>query len=175
MGKSVTRRGHKSGQKNSTSSAIVNRRASFDYSLSNSLTVGLVLTGAETKAARMGRISLKGSYVVPKINQVTNKSELFLINSSFSLASNAPKVFGQSPTTVDTSPRKILAHRNEIEKLVKAKTDGLTIIPTKLLPSGRHVKLIISLGKGKKLYDKREVIKRRDNNREINKNVKLYR
>ena len=82
MMKSVTRRGHKTAQKNQRQSAIVNRRASFDYSLSDKLIVGLQLTGAETKAARLNHVSLKGAYVVPKLNQRTGRNELFLINSS---------------------------------------------------------------------------------------------
>ena len=171
MAKKVTRRGHK------TTSAIgkgqvLNRRAGFDYELGDKLTVGLELTGAETKAARLGHVQLRGSYVVPKLNHAKNRSELFLINASFSLATNAPKGSGQEANTIDTRARKILAKRREIEQLVNQKNSGATIVPTKLLISGRYVKLIIAIGQGKRKYDKRETIRRRDLERENAKILK---
>lgn len=175
MMKSVTRRGHKTAQKNQQQSAIVNRRASFDYSLSDKLIVGLQLTGAETKAARLNHVSLKGVYVVPKLNQRTGRNELFLINSSFTLSNNAPRGSGQSRTTVDTSPRRILASRREIDRLCDSKQSGMTIVPLRLLTSGRYVKLEIALGRGKKQYDKRDSIRKRDSAREVGKLVKSYR
>lgn len=171
MAKKVTRRGHRTAQSKS-SGAIINRRASFDYELGDTITVGLELTGAETKAARLGHIQLKGAYVVPKINPANQRPELFLINASFSLATNLPKHSRQETSTVDTRTRKILAKRREIDQLVAARNSGSTIIPTKLLPSGRYIKLVIALGKGKKNYDKREAIKRRDLQRE---NAKLLK
>lgn len=166
--KSVARRGHKKNN-DKTTPAITNRRASFDYDLSDKLIVGLQLTGAETKAARLNHVSLKGAYVVPKLNRATNRQELYLTNASFTLANNVPKGSGQSRTTVDTSARRILAKRSEIDKLCEKKHDGMTIVPTKLLTHGRYVKLEIALGKGKKRYDKREAIKRRDIAREMSK------
>lgn len=132
-----------------TPGQIINRRASFDYELGEELVVGLELTGAETKAARLGHVVLKGAYVAVK------QSQLWLINASFSLQSGAER-------TVDTRDRRLLAHRRQIDKLVADKIQGLTIIPKKLLITGRYIKLVIAEGKGKKLYDKRQSIKKRD-------------
>ncbi|MCL2174327.1 SsrA-binding protein [Candidatus Saccharibacteria bacterium] len=165
MKKSKARRGHQTAPKKSTP-MITNRRASFDYELSDNLTVGLELTGAEAKAARLGHVQLRGAYVTAHDNRTTGQAELFLINASFSLSTNAPKNSGESSTTVDTRSRRILAKRKEIDTLVAKKNSGLTIVPTKLLTSGRYVKLVIALGKGKKRYDKREAIKKRDLARE---------
>lgn len=175
MAKSVTRRGHKTSKKGQAESAIINRRASYDYILSDNLTVGLSLTGAETKAARLGHVGLKGAYVVPKLNQATGTMELFLINAAFTVANNVPRGSGQSKTTVDSSARKILAKRREIDKLVEARDSGSTIVPTKMLTRGKYIKLVIAVGKGKKQYDKRETIKRRDSQREMAKITKNYR
>ncbi|MDR1970010.1 MAG: SsrA-binding protein [Candidatus Nomurabacteria bacterium] len=165
MKKSKQRRGHKTASKQSTP-MITNRRAAFDYELSDNLTVGLELTGAETKAARLGRVQLRGAYVTVKDNRTTSQAELFLINSSFSLATNVPKNSGQPTAAVDTRARKILAKRKEIDTLIIRKNSGLTIVPTKLLTTGRYIKLVIATGKGKKRYDKREAIKKRDLERE---------
>ena len=171
MAKKVTRRGHRTtGSK--SNGAIVNRRARFDYELGDTVTVGLELTGAETKAARLGHIQLRGSYVVPKMNAANQRAELFLINASFSLATNVPKHSSREASVVDTRARKVLANRREIDQLVAARNNGSTIIPTKLLTTSRYIKLVIALGKGKKKYDKRETIKRRDLQRE---NAKLLK
>ena len=140
-----------------TPSAIVNRRARFDYELRDELVVGLVLTGRETRAARDGHVQLKGAYVA-----VTN-GELWLHNASFSLKLNEK---GGASRSVDTSPRKLLAHRKQIDALMLEKKSGMSIIPTKLLTTGNRIKLVIALGRGKKLYDKRETIKRREAERD---------
>lgn len=137
--------------------AIVNRRASFDYQLDDELTTGIVLTGPEVRAARDGRVQLKGAFVTLRNN------ELWLNNASFSLVLNNK---GEQATTVDTSPRKLLAHRKQIDALNKEKQTGLSIVPLRLLTRGRHIKLVIALGKGKKRYDKRQTIKRRDQERD---------
>lgn len=139
------------------SSAIVNRRASFDYALDEDLTVGIVLTGPEVRAARDGRVQLKGSFVSLRNN------ELWLNNASFSLVLNQKT--GES-TTVDTSARKLLAHRRQIDAFNRARQTGMSIVPLRLLNKGRHIKLVIALGKGKKHYDKRQAIKRRESERE---------
>jgi len=73
--------------------------------------------------------------------------------------------------TVDTSPKKLLAHRKQIDAFTEKKQQGMTIVPTKLLTTGRHIKLIIALGKGKKRYDKRETLKRRDQEREARRSM----
>jgi len=137
--------------------AIVNRRASFDYALGDELITGIVLTGREARAARDGRVQLKGSFVTIRNN------ELWLNNSSFSLALNS-KIDGG--TSVDTSARKLLANRKQIDELADRKQSGMSIVPLKLLTQGRHIKLVIALGKGKKNYDKRNTIKLRDQERE---------
>lgn len=142
--------------------SIINRRARYDYTLGDELIVGIVLTGAETKAARMGHVQLRGSYVAVKQN------ELWLVNGSFSITSNERGV----TNTVDTRDRKLLAHRKQIDKLIAAKTNGLTIVPIKLLVGGRHIKLVIATGRGKRVYDKREAIKKRDIEREKQKLAK---
>ena len=137
--------------------AIVNRRASFDYTLADELITGISLTGREARAARDGRVQLKGSFVTIRNN------ELWLNNASFSLVLNTKN---ESDTSVDTSPRKLLAKRREIDELDERKHEGMTIVPLKLLTQGRHIKLVIALGKGKKNYDKRNTIKLRDQERE---------
>lgn len=143
---------------NKTARSIVNKRASFDYYLNDELVVGLILNGPETRAARDGHVQLKGSYVNIKDN------ELWLINASFSIKLNQKNETGNK--TVDTSSRKLLANRQQINNLANQKKAGFSIIPVKLLTSGRYIKLVIALGKGKKNYDKREVKKRRDLERE---------
>ena len=78
-------------------------------------------------------------------------------------------------TTVDTRARRILAKRREIDRMCDNKKEGMTIVPTKLLTHGHYVKLEIAMGKGKKQYDKRESIRRRDSQREVGAMVKRYR
>lgn len=143
-----------------TPASIQNRRARFDYTLQDDYTVGIVLSGPEVKAARNNHVSLKGSYVTVKDN------ELWLTNASFSVVQTQP---GESNRVVDTSPRKLLASRREIEELKSAKDQGLTIVPLSMSTKTRFVKLKIAAAKGKKRYDKRETIKRRDIEREHNR------
>lgn len=145
--------------------AIVNRRAKFDYALDDELLVGIALTGPETRAARDGHIQLKGSFV-----NIRN-GELWLNNASFSLKLNEKGQAGAR--TIDTTPRKLLAKRKQIDSLAKSKQTGMSIVPTKLMTGGRYIKLIIALGKGKKTYDKRAVIKQRDQEREINRSRQI--
>lgn len=145
------------------SHAVVNRRASFDYTLGDELVVGLALTGLETRAARDSHVQLKGSFVTIR------NGELWLNNASFSVKLNQR---GQvNASTVDTSPRKLLARRKQIDELADRKQAGMTIVPLRLLTSGNHIKLVIALGKGKKTYDKRETLKRRDQEREAARSI----
>lgn len=142
---------------------VVNRRARFDYELGEEIVAGLVLTGPEVRAARDGHVQLKGAFVSLR------NDELWLNNASFSLRLN---VRGQANTkSVDTSARKLLASRKQIDRFAAAKQQGLTIVPTKLLTNGRFIKIIIALGRGKKRYDKRETIKRRDQDRETRRQL----
>lgn len=146
-------------------SAVVNRRARFDYELDDELVVGLSLTGPEVRAARDGHVQLRGAYV-----QVL-KDEIWLQGASFSLKLNERGKPGAR--AIDTSPRKLLAHRKQIDALVARKAQGNTIVPLRLQTSGRYIKLVIAVGKGKKRYDKRETLKRRDQEREANRAIKL--
>lgn len=144
--------------------AVVNRRARFDYELGEEIVAGLVLTGPEVRAARDGHIQLKGSFVTIRNN------ELWLNNASFSLKLNQKGVVGAR--TIDTEPRKLLASRKQIDRLAVSKKEGMTIVPTKLLTTGKFIKLVIALGKGKKNYDKRETLKRRDADRDAARAIK---
>jgi SsrA-binding protein len=135
---------------------ISNRRARHDYELGDSLVVGLELSGAETKALRMGHGQLRGAYVTVK------QDELFLINATISGTSGIP--IGESD---QTRARKLLAKRREIKALIAAKQQGKTIVPLEVLTGGRYIKLRISVGKGKKHYDKRQTLKARDQQRDI--------
>ena len=140
---------------------VLNRRARFDYELGDEIVAGLALTGQEVRAARDGHVQLKGAFVTMRDN------ELWLNNASFSLRLNQRG--DASARTVDTSPRKLLVSRKQIDALVGQKQSGMSIIPTKLLTSGKFLKLVIALGKGKKKYDKRQAIKKRDLEREYKK------
>lgn len=137
--------------------SVVNRRARYDYELSDDLVVGISLTGPETRAARLGHVQLRGAYVSTRNGQMT------LSNASFSIVNNQK---GGGVKAVDDRPRKLLAHKKEIERFEAAKKQGMTIVPTKLLTQGSYIKLVIALAKGKKRWDKRETIKRRDAERE---------
>ena len=149
---------------NKSPSAILNRRAKFDYALDDDLVVGIALTGLETRAARDGHVQLKGSFVSIRDN------ELWLNNASFSLKLNEKGQVGAR--SIDTSPRKLLAKRKQIDDLYARKQSGMSIVPLKLLTSGRFIKVVIALGKGKKNYDKRETLKRRDQERDANRAIK---
>lgn len=147
-------------------SAIVNKRATFDYVIASNdeLVVGIALTGPETRAARDGHIQLKGSFVTVRDN------ELWLNNASFSLKINEKNKPGAR--TIDTAPRKLLAKRKQIDELYASKQSGMTIVPMRLLTKGRFIKVVIAMGKGKKNYDKRETLKRRDSEREAARAMK---
>lgn len=153
----------KKQKKKQPSGSIVNRRARFDYALGDEIVTGLELTGQEVRAARDGHVQLKGSFVSLKDN------ELWLNNASFSLKLNEK---GSNNRSVDTRPRKLLAKRKQIDAFTASKQQGMTIVPTKLLTSGRFIKLVIALGKGKKTWDKRETIKRRDQDRDVRRMLK---
>ena len=149
--------------KKSSSHTVVKRRSRFDYDLGEEIVAGLVLTGPEVRAARDGHVQLKGAFVSLR------NDELWLNNASFSLRLN---VRGQANSkSVDTSARKLLASRKQIDRFAAAKQQGLTIVPTKLLTNGRFIKIVIALGRGKKRYDKRETIKRRDQDRETRRQL----
>ncbi|MBR0431892.1 SsrA-binding protein [Candidatus Saccharibacteria bacterium] len=120
----------------------VNRRAHYDYTLGDELTVGMVLSGPEVRLIRDHHMQLKGSFVTIR------GGELWL--SNLTLGSDTARNI------------KLLATRKQIEALAREKVAGSTIVPVKLLGGSRHIKLVIAVGKGKKKYDKRETIKKRD-------------
>jgi SsrA-binding protein len=141
--------------------SIQNKRARFDYDLGESLVVGLELTGAETKSLRMGHGSLRGAYVTVKDN------ELYLLNGTINGTNGIPILEQDQSRT-----RRLLAKRREIDALIEGKKQGRTIVPIELLTRGHYIKLRIAVGKGKKLYDKRQVMKSRDETRQINRMLK---
>ncbi|MBM3210198.1 SsrA-binding protein SmpB [Candidatus Saccharibacteria bacterium] len=150
-----------------SSGVILNRRARYDYELADELEVGIVLSGQETRAARDGHVQLRGAFVTIRDNQ------LWLNNASFSIALHERGQAGAR--SIDTSPRKLLAHRREINALMAHKTSGKTIVPVRLKNASKYMKLIIATGKGKKNYDKRETLKRRDQERDAHKELARYK
>jgi SsrA-binding protein len=141
-------------KKQNTSKQITNRRARHDYELGDSVVAGISLTGAETKALRMGHGQLRGAYVTVKDN------ELYLINAAITGTAGIP-----ISDTDQTRARKLLVKRREISSLLEAKQQGKTIVPLEILTRGRYIKVRISVGRGKKLYDKRQTLKKRDESR----------
>ena len=125
---------------------VVNRRARYDYHLSDEIECGLVLTGPQVRLIRDHHAQLKGTYVTIR------NGELWLVNLTL----------GSEPTP----DIKLLATKKQISQLLRAKQDGNTIVPVQLYPERRHIKLKIAVGKGKKKYDKRQTIKARDLDRE---------
>lgn len=141
-------------KKPTTTKTIQNRRAHFDYELGDSYLVGIVLNGRETKALRLGHGQLRGSYVNVKDN------ELWLFNATISSTNNILLTESEQ-----TQNRKLLAKRKEIDAIIAAKKQGMTIVPLELLTRSRFIKVRISIGRGKKKYDKRQTIKSRDQDR----------
>lgn len=140
---------------------ITNKRARFDYDLGESIVAGLVLTGAETKALRLGHGHLRGAYVTVR------GDELYLLNATIT-GFNGVKL----EESEQTRSRKLLLKKREINALLEAKKTGKSIVPTELLTQGRYIKVRISVGTGKKHYDKRESIKKRDQERANNIELK---
>lgn len=133
------------------SSVTVNRRAHFDYQLEEELSCGMVLSGPEVRLIRDHHVQLKGSFVTLR------NGELWLNNLTLG-ADTARNV-------------KLLATKKQLSSLARAKQNGFQLVPVKLLAGGRYIKLVIATGRGKKKYDKRESIKRRDLTRSLKKQV----
>lgn len=140
---------------------IVNRRARYDYELGDSLVVGLELSGAETKALRMGHGQLRGAYV----NVLGG--ELWLVGAQINPSSGI-----NLPDNQVSRSRKLLAKRKEIDRLIESRQAGNTIVPLELLTRGRYIKLRLAVGRGKRRIDKRETIKRRQQEREAQRATK---
>ncbi len=147
--------------KKKSSNAIVNRRARHDYAIGDNFVVGLQLTGPETKALRLKHGQLQGAYVTVRDN------ELWLVNAAIMGNTNLPITEQEQTRT-----RKLLAKRREINDLIAKKQQGNSIVPLEILTTGRYVKLRIAVGRGKKHYDKRQVLKARYEQRTINRLIK---
>ncbi len=134
-----------------------NRHARFEYNILESLEAGIALTGTEVKSLRTGKASLSNSFARIEGNEV------FLQNMHI-----APYAFGNIANPDPLRPRKLLLHKKEIRRLIEeVSTKKLTLIPLKAYFKEGLVKVEIALAKGKKLYDKREVIKKRELDREL--------
>lgn len=141
---------------------ILNKKAYFNYFIEDTIECGIVLTGTEIKSIRNGKANIKDCYAVIKNNEV------FIINMHISKYEEG-NVFNHE----ETKSRKLLLHKKEILKLKnKLELDGYSLIPTKLYFKNNKAKILLGIAKGKKLYDKRETIKKRDQEREMKKNTK---
>ncbi len=129
-----------------------NRQAGHNYHLLERFEAGLALTGTEVKAAKIGRIQLKDAYAEVEAN------EAWLLNAHISQYSH-----GNRENHEPTRRRKLLLHRQEIDKLLaKTREQGLTLIPTKMYLKNGHIKVELAVAKGKKLHDKRETERKRE-------------
>jgi len=145
-----------------------NRKAYFNYEILEKFEAGLVLLGTEVKSIKSGRINLAGSYVVFRGPTKGGHPELFLIGAKVPAyqPKNAPADYNSE------RPRKLLLNKKEINYLVgKAKERGLALIPLKVYEKGGKLKLEFGIGKGKKKFDKREKIKKRDIEREMKREL----
>lgn len=134
-----------------------NKRATFDYELLERIEAGLVLTGTEIKSVRAHMASLQRSYVQAR------GDELWLLEANIS-----PYEHGNRENHEPTRPRKLLLHRREINRiLTNLNQKGLTIVPTRLYIKGGRAKVEIALARGKRKFDKREDIARRDADRQV--------
>ena len=141
---------------------VVNKRARFDYEISETLEAGLVLQGTEVKSLRDGRVSLQDAYA-----DVQN-GEVFLLNAHIN-----PYDYGNRFNHEPERPRKLLLHRREIKRLIgKTQERGLTLIPTRMYFTHGKAKIELGLAKGKKQYDKRQELKRRSAQRDIERAIR---
>ena len=143
-------------------SVILNRRATHDYHIIETHEAGIVLTGTEVKSIRQGLINLKDSYIM------IEDFELWLYNCHIAIYDHGNR-FNHNPT----QKRKLLMHKKQIYRLKSlVKEKGLSLILLKLFFKQSLIKVEIGLGKGKKLYDKREVMTKNDNQRDIERIIK---
>ncbi|HOU41057.1 MAG TPA: SsrA-binding protein SmpB [Promineifilum sp.] len=134
-----------------------NKRANFDYELLERFEAGLVLTGTEIKSIRANHVSLQRSYVQPR------GDELWLLEANIS-----PYEHGNRENHEPTRPRKLLLHRREINRiLTNLAQKGLTVVPTRLYLKGGRAKVEVALARGKRKFDKRADIARRDSDRQV--------
>jgi len=136
---------------------VVNRKARFDYELLEKVEAGIILTGAEVKSIKQGQISLKESFV-----RIDDNGEVWLVNAHVH-----PYKFADNKDYEPTRSRKLLLRKNEILGLLKkAEGKNLTLIPTAIYTRKNKIKIEVAIGKGKKKWDKRRVIKEREGKRE---------
>jgi len=140
----------------------VNRKARFDFHILEAYETGIALKGTEVKSAREGQVTLKDSFA-----KVDN-GEVFLYNMHIS-----PYSLGSYANVEPTRKRKLLLHKNEINRLTgKLSTGGLVLVPLKIYLKGNLVKVELALAKSKKMFDKRETIKKREVERDIKSTLK---
>lgn len=142
---------------------IKNRRASFDYEISDTFTAGIVLTGTEIKSIRQGKASLADTYCMVQNGEVWVKGMYV-----------AEYFFGSYNNHTTRRDCKLLLNRKEIQKLAKAaEVPGNTIVPLRMFISqGGYAKLVIGIGRGKKSYDKRQSIREREDKRALDRLMK---
>ena len=145
---------------------IQNKRARFEYEILDQFTAGIVLTGTEIKSIRNSKASIKDSFC-----EFNEKGELFVVNMYIE-----EYAFGTRFNHRPRSSRKLLLNNRELKKLNKeVRNTGLTIVPLKLfINDNGFAKILISLARGKKLYDKRETLKDRDNKRNLDRIKKSF-
>lgn len=145
------------------SESYTNRKAYFDYEILNTYEAGIELAGFEVKAIKTGHLNLLGAFIFIKDEQV------WLLNAAIS--AYQPK---NTPTDYDpTRSRKLLMHKSEIKELIGAGSQkGLTILPLKVYTKAGRIKVLIGLSRHKKKTDKREIIKKREDERKISRVIK---
>ena len=142
-----------------------NKKAFHDYFIADKLEAGMELVGTEVKSVKAGKVSIKESFIR------IIKNEIFIMNMHIT-----PYEFGNINNLPESRVRKLLLNRKEIEKwAAKIKEQGYTIIPLSVYTKQRLVKMEIGLAKGKKLHDKREALKRKDQERDMKKVQKDFR
>ncbi len=140
-----------------------NDKAYFNYEFLDKFEAGIALIGTEVKSIRQGKVSIKGSYVV------INDGEAYLVGANIPpyQPKNAP------PNYNPERSRKLLLEKKEIDSLIgKSKESGIALVPLKFYAKNDKIKLEFGIGKGKKKFDKREAIKKRDIKREIERELK---
>ena len=144
---------------------VTNRKAYHDYHLQDNVEAGVALTGTEIKSIRAGRVYLRDAFVRPEAD------ELWLLNAHIARYEQ-----GSYLSHEPTRPRKLLLHRKQIDNLIsKVQEKGLTLVPIKLYLKDSIAKVEVALAKGRKLYDERESIIRREIEREIGRAIKSKR
>jgi SsrA-binding protein len=142
-----------------------NRQARYLYEILETYEAGIELMGTEVKSIRAGKVNMQDGY------GLLRQGELWLINVHISPYSSSSQYFNHEARRT----RKLLMHRQEIRKLIgKVEQQGLTLVPLKMYLKRGMVKVSIALGKGKKLHDKRDDMKRRDDQRDMQRAMKNY-